>query len=56
MLMEDAMVPETGKLIEAFDETRRTLYVLISSLAATVISLPVVWYFAAAYAAPGLVA
>jgi hypothetical protein len=34
-----------------------SLYVLVSSLVATVISLPEVWYFsAAAYAAPGLVA
>jgi hypothetical protein len=34
-----------------------SLYVLVSSLFATVISLPAVWYFtAAAYAAPGLVA
>jgi len=33
-----------------------SLYVLVGSLLATVISLPVVWYFAsAAYAAPGLV-
>jgi hypothetical protein len=56
MLMEDAMT-DTAKLIEAFDETRRTLYVLVYSLAATMISLPAVWYFAAtAYAAPGLVA
>ena len=48
------MNPVIGKLIQAFDETRRTLYVLVCSLAATVMSLPVVWYFAAA--APGLVA
>jgi hypothetical protein len=34
-----------------------SLYVLICSLCATVISLPAVWYFsAAAYAASGLVA
>lgn len=33
-----------------------TLYVLISSLLATVISLPAVWYFTAAAYAPGLVA
>ena len=35
---------------------RNSLYVLICSLAGTLISLPAVWYFtAAAYAAPGLV-
>jgi hypothetical protein len=46
MLMEDAMT----------NPDNNTLYVLICSLAATVISLPAVWYFtAAAYAAPGLV-
>ena len=34
-----------------------SLYVLICSLTATVMSLPAAWYFAAAaYAAPGLVA
>ncbi len=34
-----------------------SLYVLICSVAGTLISLPAVWYFtAAAYAAPGLVA
>ena len=34
-----------------------SLYVLVCSLAATLMSLPAVWYFtAAAYAAPGLVA
>ena len=47
MLMEDAMT----------NTDANSLYVLICSLAATVISLPAVWYFtAAAYAAPGLVA
>jgi hypothetical protein len=36
---------------------RNSLYVLVCSLAGTLISLPAVWYFtAAAYAAPGLVA
>ena len=44
MLMEDAMTnPDTN-----------SLYVLICSLAATVMSLPTVWYFSAT--APGLVA
>jgi hypothetical protein len=38
-------------------EDFRSLYVLIVSLLATVISLPAVWFFvAAAYAAPALVA
>ena len=46
-LMEDAM---------AHNDTN-SLYVLVCSLTATVISLPAVWYVtAAAYAAPGLVA
>jgi hypothetical protein len=46
MLMEDAMTHTDAN----------SLYVLICSLAATVISLPAVWYFAAAYASSGLVA
>lgn len=47
MLMEDAMK----------NPDANSLYVLLCSLAATVISLPAAWYFAAAaYAAPGLVA
>jgi hypothetical protein len=47
MLMEDVMTHTDAN----------SLYVLICSLAATVISLPAVWYFTAvAYAAPGLVA
>ena len=47
MLMEDAMTHTDSN----------TLYVLVCSLAATLMSLPAVWYFtAAAYAAPGLVA
>jgi hypothetical protein len=47
MLMEKAMM----------NPDNNSLYVLILSLCATVISLPAVWYFAtAAYAAPGLVA
>jgi hypothetical protein len=47
MLMEDAMTHTDAN----------SLYVLICSLAATVISLPAVWYFtSAAYAASGLVA
>ena len=47
MLMEDVMTHTDAN----------SLYVLILSLCATVISLPAVWYFAtAAYAAPGLVA
>ena len=34
-----------------------SLYVLICSLAATVITLPAIWYFtAAAYASPGVLA
>jgi hypothetical protein len=46
-LMEDAMT----------NTDANSLYVLVSSLLATVISLPAVWYFtAAAYAVPGLVA
>ena len=44
MLMEDVMT----------HTDTNSLYVLICSLAATVISLPAVWYFAAT--APGLVA
>jgi hypothetical protein len=44
MLMEDLMnTADTN-----------SLYVLVCSLAATVVSLPAVWYFAAT--APGLVA
>jgi hypothetical protein len=35
---------------------RNSLYVLICSLAGTLISLPAVWYFTAAAYAPGLVA
>jgi hypothetical protein len=47
MLMEDAMT----------HTDTNSPYVLICSLAATVISLPAAWYFAAAaYAPPGLVA
>ena len=47
MLMEDVMT----------HTDRNSLYVLICSLAGTLISLPAVWYFtAAAYAAPGLIA
>ena len=47
MLMEDAMT----------NPDNNSLYVLVCSLTATVISLPAVWYFvAAAYAAPALVA
>ena len=44
MLMEDLM-----------NNDRNSLYVLICSLAGTLISLPAVWYITAA-AAPGLVA
>jgi hypothetical protein len=44
MLMEDAMT----------HTDTNSLYVLVCSLAATLISLPAVWYFAAT--APGLVA
>ena len=47
MMMEDAMTDNTDT---------HSLYVLVSSLAATLISLPVVWYFTAAAYAPGLVA
>jgi hypothetical protein len=39
MLMEDAMTDNTDT---------HSLYVLVSSLLATVISLPAVWYFTAA--------
>jgi hypothetical protein len=47
MLMEDVMTHTDAN----------SLYVLVCSLAATVISLPAVWYFtAAAYAAPGVLA
>jgi hypothetical protein len=45
MLMEDAMA----------NTDTNSLYVLICSLTATVISLPAVWYFAA-HASSGLVA
>ena len=45
MLMEDLM-----------NNDRNSLYVLICSLAGTLISLPAVWYFTAAAYAPGLVA
>ena len=45
MLMEDVMT----------HTDTNSLYVLVCSLAATVISLPAVWYFAAAYASSGLV-
>jgi len=46
MLMEDAMTnPDT-----------HSLYVLVVSLVATLISLPAVWYFTAAAYASGLVA
>ena len=33
-----------------------SLYVLVCSLVATVISLPTFWYLSTAYAAPGLIA
>jgi hypothetical protein len=47
MMMEDAMDDHTDT---------HSLYVLFVSLLGTVISLPAVWYFAAAAsAAPGLV-
>ena len=40
----------------AYTDTN-SLYVLICSLTATIISLPAAWYFAAAaYAAPALIA
>jgi hypothetical protein len=45
MLMEDAMT----------NTDANSLYVLICSLSATVLSLPAVWYFAA-HASSGLVA
>jgi hypothetical protein len=47
MLMEDAMTDHTDT---------HSLYVLVSSLLATVISLPAVWYFSAAVYAPVVVA
>ena len=47
MTMEDAMTDNTDT---------HSLYVLVSSLAATLISLPAVWYFSAVVYAPGLVA
>jgi hypothetical protein len=51
--MEDAMKP----MEDAMNPDANSLYILFYSLTATVISLPAVWYFAAAaYAAPGLVA
>jgi hypothetical protein len=46
MLMEDAMT----------HTDTNSLYVLICSLTATVISLPVAWYFAAAGYAPAILA
>jgi len=46
MLMEDAMT----------NPDANSLYVLVASLVATVISLPAVWYFSAAAYAAGLVA
>jgi hypothetical protein len=46
MLMEDVMK----------NPDAHTLYVLLASLVAALISLPAVWYFTAAYAASGLVA
>jgi hypothetical protein len=47
MLMEDAMT----------NTDANSLYVLVCSLAATVISVPAVWYFSAvAYASSGLIA
>jgi hypothetical protein len=51
MLMEDAMTYHT----DTDNKDGHTLYVLVISLLATVISLPGVWYFTAT-AAPGLVA
>ena len=51
MLMEDAMTHYT----ETDNTDHHTLYVLLISLAATVLSLPATWYFTAA-AATGLVA
>jgi len=46
MMMEDAMN----------HTDTQSLYVLVVSLLGSVISLPMVWYIIAAYAAPGLVA
>ena len=46
MLMEDAMT----------NTDANSLYVLVCSLTATVISLPAVWYFTAAAYAPGVLA
>jgi hypothetical protein len=38
------------------DNGGHTIYILVISLLATMISLPAVWYFTAAAYAPGLVA
>jgi hypothetical protein len=46
MMMEDAMADNTDT---------HSLYVLVSSLAATLVSLSAVWYFTAAAFAPGLI-
>jgi hypothetical protein len=63
MLMEDAMT-NTDKLVSCTKsvvlarhlDDANSLYVLVVSLLATLVSLPAVWYFAAAYASSGLVA
>jgi hypothetical protein len=64
MLMEDAMT-KTDKFLQWAKpvvlarhlDDANSLYVLVASLLATLVSLPAVWYFAAAaYAASGLVA
>jgi hypothetical protein len=63
MVMEDVMT-HTDKLMQCAapvvvarleNPDARSLYVLVASLLATVISLPAVWYFTAAHAS-GLVA
>jgi hypothetical protein len=61
MPMEDAMTHKFMQctkpvvLARHLDDAH-SLYVLVVSLLATLISLPAVWYFAAAYASTGLVA
>jgi hypothetical protein len=65
MLMEDVMT-HTDKLMQCAapvvvarylsNPDARSLYVLITSLLATLMSLPAVWYFTAAAHASGVIA
>jgi hypothetical protein len=65
MMKENAMTNARDKLIQCAKplvlarhlNDANSLYVLVVSLLATLVSLPLVWYFsAAAYASSGLVA